>query len=296
MKIIVCLKEVLDPALSLDNGLANPVVLHEGQPRRLNPNDAAALRLALDLKLATAPTRTEITLVSIGPERVEAYLRNGLASGADRAMRIREESGESLSPSKKSRLLAAVITLFGADLVLTGARSLDTANGQVGPLIAARLGWPCVSEVVSMEPDNSRTSFTLLKDIGRGRRERIWCPLPAVVTIKGNSNLPYANLDNYIESRSTSINIFSSAELQLNPADVQLEPARVSTLLFPRPPLHKAPPLDSSLPAFYRILQLLEGGIARRKGRMLKGSTGELVEQLFQLMQRAGVFKTVSKP
>ena len=54
---------------------------HSGLPRRLNPSDAAALALALDLK--SANPGVEITAISIGEERVESYLRNALALGAD---------------------------------------------------------------------------------------------------------------------------------------------------------------------------------------------------------------------
>jgi len=56
----------------------------------------------------------------------------------------------------------------------------------------------------------------------------------------------------------------------------------------------KAPPLDSSLPAFYRILQLLEGGISKRKGRLLEGTADEISEKLFQLFLEEGVLKRAS--
>ena len=45
MKIIVCLKEVVDPTLNIDFGLTNNVVFREGLPLKLNPADAAALAI-----------------------------------------------------------------------------------------------------------------------------------------------------------------------------------------------------------------------------------------------------------
>src|SRR3972149_5010564 len=112
MKIIVCLKEVIDPALSLDSGLRHKVVFREGLPRRLNPDDAAALAMALNLK----PSGAEITLVSIGPESVASYLRNGLAAGADRAARIWNEELAALSTHQKARILSRTASLYGADI------------------------------------------------------------------------------------------------------------------------------------------------------------------------------------
>ena len=289
MKIIVCLKEVIDPALNIDFGLTNNVIFWAGLPLKLNPSDAAALAMALDIKKDIKDA--EITLVSIGPERVESYLRNGLALGADKAVRIWDDGFSELSPWPKARLLTGVVNLLGADLVLAGFRSLDTANGQVGLLIAGCLGWPCAGGVVSISFHGGYKNMTLVKDIGRGEREQIDCPLPAVVTVKGEGKLNYASLDALIESKYTQITLLSSGDLAVSEAELKSEPTRITGLVFPRPAPRKTPPLDSSLPAFDRILQLLAGGIARRKGLVLEGSGEELAEHLFQLLKAEGVLR-----
>ncbi len=291
MKIIVCLKEVIDPALNLDFGLTNNVVFREGLPLKLNPNDAAALALALDLKSGDNESSVDITLISIGPERVEGYLRNGLALGVNKAARIRDEVSEAPSPYRKACLLAGAVSLLGADLVFTGTQSLDTGSGQVGLFMAARLGLPCVSEVISLEIDKAEKSLSLTRDIGRGEREKVQCSLPAVITVRGEGKLPYASLEKLIESKSSEITLFLPDDLGVSPAELKNDPTRVTGLFFPRPSPRKVPPLDSSLPAFYRILQLLEGGIAKRKGLMLWGSGEELAERLFELLKEEGVIK-----
>ncbi len=295
MKIIVCLKEVIDPKLNLDFGLTHRVVLREGRPLKLNPNDAASLALALDLKSAANDVTTDIILISIGSARVEYYLRNGLALGADRAVRIQGEVFETLSPYSKAGLLARSASILEPDLVLTGARSLDTGGGQVGIFIAARLGLPCVSDVVGLELGKQRNTLSLTKDIGQGRREKIHCPLPAVITIKGEGIKRYASLDRLIESQSSEITLLTPSDLGMSAADLKNDPAKVTDLLFPRPAPRKAPPLDSSLPAFYRILQLLEGGLGKREGLMLQGSADELTERLFELLLEYGVIKSAVK-
>jgi electron transfer flavoprotein beta subunit len=290
MKIIVCLKEVIDPALNIDFSLTNRVVFRQGLPLKLNPSDAAALALALSIKNASKDV--EITLVSIGPEKVASYLRNGLASGADKAVRIWDEGFSELSPYQKARLLTQAVRLLGADLVLTGSRSLDTAHGQVGSFMAGWLGLPCVGEVVNAELDAKHNNITLIKDLGRGQREKIQCPLPAVITIKGDGKLPYATLDKLIESKYSEITLYSPTDLAITESLIKSDPTHVTDLVFPRPAPLKVPPLDSSLPAFYRILQLLAGGIAKRKGRRLEGSSEALAEQLFQLLKETGVLRT----
>jgi len=292
MKIIVCLKEVVDTALSLDTGLSHRIVFEEGLPLRLNPNDAAALEAALDLKALDTTDSVEITAVSIGPERVENYLRQALALGAVKAVRIWGEDFRGLSPHRKSRLLSAFVSLSGADLVLNGVRSLDTASTQVGPLIAARLSLPCVSAIVKFEinPDSGILHFT--KDLGRGKREVVACPLPAVVTVKGEgTGLPYPSLDKLIESRQSAVEVLSLTDLNLNPAEFIQEPTRMTALMAPRPRPRKVTTPDSSLPAFDRILKLLEGGISRRQGKMLEGTPSELADQLLELLIDEGVIR-----
>ena len=235
MKIIVCIKEVVDTTLSLDFGLSNRVVFREGLPLRFNPNDTEALSMAFDLKSADKDFPAEITLISIGPERVESYLRDGLAMGADRAVRIWGEDFVALSAYQKARLLPRAVSLFGADLVLTGTRSLDTANGQAGALMAAWLDMPCVSEVVSLEMVGESDSINLIKDIGRGKRETIRCSLPAVITVKGEGKkLPYASLDNLLESKSREIILLSIADLGISDAELKNDPTRVTGLVYPR--------------------------------------------------------------
>ena len=52
---------------------------------------------------------------------------------------------------------------------------------------------------------------------------------------------------------------------------------------------------DSSLPAFDRILKLLEGGITRRQGKMLAGSPAEMADRLYELLLDEGVIKPAAE-
>jgi len=296
VKIIVCLKEVVDSNLSLGFGLRNGLLFQEGLPLRLNPNDAEALARALSLKQPDKGAQVEITLISIGPERVESCLRDGLALGANMAMRIWREGLMELSSYQKAKLLSKAISLFSADLVLTGAKSMDTGGGQIGPLVAAWLDLPCVGEVISLELAEEQMSITLTRDIGKGAREKIQCSLPAVISVKGEGErLHYASLDNILESQYSEVMLLSLADLGISPVELKDDPTRITDLTYPRPRPKKIPTPESSLPAFNRILKLLEGGISKRQGIMLEGSSTELVDQLFELLIEEGVIKSASE-
>ncbi|MFC1933254.1 electron transfer flavoprotein subunit beta/FixA family protein [Chloroflexota bacterium] len=296
MRIIVCIKEVIDSKLNLGFGRVNEELLQKGLARRLNPTDAEALANALRLKEIDENVQVEITVISIGPERVECYLRDGLALGADRVVRIWEEDLKELSPWQKAKLLSKAISLFDADLILTGAKSMDNATGQVGPLIAAWLGLPCVGEVVRLELAEEQKSIILTRDIGRGAQENVQCSLPAVITVKEEGErFPYASLDKLLESQYSEIVRLTLADLDMSPAELRNDPTKVTGLAYPRPRPKKAPMPDSSLPAFDRILKLLEGGISRRQGTMLQGSSEELVEQLFKLLVAEGMIQSATE-
>ena len=288
------MKEVVDTNLSLDTGLTNRLVFQEGLPLRLNPPDIQALAMALDIKSTTATADVTITVLSIGPERVERYLRQALSLGLERAARIWQAGLVGLSPYQKAKMLHAYASLNRPDLILTGAGSLDTANAQVGQFLAARLGWPCVTGVVGLE--NESGSLKITRDIGRGKREILESSLPAVLTVKEqNDVLPQASLDSLIEGMQADVEVMSLADLNMTMAGLKEEPARITGLSAPRPRPRKVPTPSSSLPAFDRILKLLEGGISRRQGKMLEGDTEQLAQQLYEILITEGVIKPAAE-
>lgn len=135
MKILVCVKQVLDPAGITVNRRAEKVFINR-EEFILDLASKTALEAANDLKQAGA----EVVAISVGPERVEDALREALARGADRAIWIRSEGGDALVIAN---LIAAAVRKIGAiDLIFTGQQSLDTGAGEVAPRLAEALDWP----------------------------------------------------------------------------------------------------------------------------------------------------------
>jgi electron transfer flavoprotein beta subunit len=296
MRIIVCIKEVVDSNLNLGYGQVDEELRQKGLALRLNPNDAEALAEALILKEREKDAQVEITVISISPEGVECYLRDGLALGADRAVRIWGEDLKELSPYQKAKVLSKAISLFNADLILTGAKSMDNATGQVGPLIAAWLDLPCVCEVVGFQLEGDRKSITVLRNTDRGVQERVLSTLPAVLTVEGQGRkLPYASLDKILESKYAQVTLLSLSDLGISSAELANDPTKVVGLSFPRPRPKKIPTPESSSPAFNRILMLLQGGILKRRGKMLAGNSDELADQLFELLIEEDIIRLTAE-
>lgn len=293
MNIVVCLKEVIDTGINLGYGQVNPALMQKGQGYKLNPNDSQALAEALNLKKANPGV--QIILISLGSEKVEPYLRDGLALGADKAIRIWDENFIEITPYQTARVLSRAIKLLSADLILVGAKSLDNASGLTGPSIAAWLDIPCICEVARLKIDKDFRSTTIIRRISEGMQEKVLSSLPAVIAVYGSEGkLPYASLDQILNSLEAPITNLSLPEIGFSPLESQKDPTHITGISFPRP-RPKNVTYDSSLPAFQRILALLQGGITKRRGEILKGDIESLVNQLFDLLLKEEVIKQASK-
>jgi electron transfer flavoprotein beta subunit len=291
MKIAVCLKEVIDTSVNLGYGQVDSTLMQKGLVYKLNPVDAQALAEALKLKVQDAGT--EITLISIGAETVESQLREGLALGANKAIRIWEEGLRDITPYQTAKVLARALKPLNFDLILLGAKSLDNASGLVGPLIAAWLEIPCICEVVELQREKNNIITT--RNVSKGIQEKIQSALPAVLAIAASrEKLPYASLDQIMVSKEAPVTCLSLSDLGISPAELQEDPTQIVGISFPRP-RPRTVPYDSSLPAFYRILALLQGGITKRRSQILQGDTEALVDQLFELLIKEEVIKTAPK-
>jgi electron transfer flavoprotein beta subunit len=181
--------------------------------------------------------------------------------------------------------------VLGFDLILTGDRSQDTGNGQVGALLAGQLGLPCINSVISLELEWAKRSIIARKVLSRGYEESIRCGLPLVVTMGG---YPFAEKDPsfraLLEALEKEILCWDLARLGISEESLRKKEQRLtfSPLRFPRPRVRAIPAPDSSLPAFYRILKLLEGSVQGRGGKLFRKNEDELVEELFQTLRREG--------
>lgn len=144
MKVLVCVKQVLDPSGITVNRKAEKVFINR-EEFILDPASKAALEAANDLKQAGA----EVIAISVGPERVEDGLREALARGADRAIWIRSDGGDALVIAN---LIAAAARKIGEiDLIISGYQSLDTGAGELAPRLAEALDWPQIIGAVKLD-------------------------------------------------------------------------------------------------------------------------------------------------
>ncbi len=189
MHAVVLLKQILDWELPAARFRIDPATNRPPDglaPTLLGPFEQNALELALKLKDAGAITKLTALLAGPAADAVDA-LRKALAVRADDAVHVACEPAP-VDPSVTAALLAAAIGRLepAPELVVAGRQAGDWDHGQVGYLVAERLGWPAVGLVWEASPEDGRL---VVRRSGVGADERLAVRPPAVLTVTSHPTL-----------------------------------------------------------------------------------------------------------
>ncbi len=211
MKILVCVKQVLDPGGITVNRKAEKVFINR-EEYILDPASKAALEAANDLK----QTGADVIAISVGSERVQDALREALARGADRAIWIRSDGGDA---TVIANLIAAAARKIGEiDLIIAGQQALDTGAGELAPRLAEALDWPQILGAAKIEVDGGVTA--IVKHEGFVQVET---STPAVVSMlaeayRGSYADGWRLMDAY---QKWNVETWSTADLDLGEDDLR---------------------------------------------------------------------------
>lgn len=192
MRIVVCVKEVLDPDAVNNYVLSGNLKIGEdgktldvsAVPRLMNGYDEQALEAAQRIRDAGADC--SITAVTIGKD-AKALLKHCAAMGADDIVHI-DAGDTSLDCHVVANILSAYIRTSGdADLVLCGRQASDDDQGVVPALIGETLGVPVVPLARAVEVDGNTVKVTRVTPDGD---EVVEGNTPAVITISNELGEP----------------------------------------------------------------------------------------------------------
>lgn len=188
MHAVVLLKQILDWELPASRFAVDAEARRPAPgigPVLLGPFEQNALELALQLRDGGVVDRITAIMLERG-ESVDA-LRKALALRCDEAIQIAASGVDDADPSQTAELLVAAIRrLDGPQLVLAGRQAGDWDHGQVGYLVAERLGWPVVAMVVDARGDGDRLVVRRAAATGF---ERLAVRPPAVLTVNSAPEL-----------------------------------------------------------------------------------------------------------
>ena len=201
MKIAVCIKQVVTREWQLRVNDNKTWIRDSDATFELNEPDAYALEEALRLKEKHSG---EVVACSAGPARATQVIREALARGADRAIHVESDALATADPLTVAAAMADAIREERFDLVLSGLQSDDQGFGQVGVMLAEKLGMPHAT--IIMEVQVSEASLRVKRELEGGWFQWIELPLPASLTIQSGINqLRYATLKGIMAAKKKEI-------------------------------------------------------------------------------------------
>ncbi len=195
MKILVCLKQILDPDLPARDFQIDSEKM-EAKRGTANLVTNIFCENALETALQYRENHGgEITALCYGGDQAEDTLRKALAMTVDHVILVAREGSDNPDPSAVARVLAAAVRKAqdvgetgDVDVILVGRESGDWGVGQTGGLLAEELGLPSLSLVDDIQPSADGLRVRRQTDVGVEIAET---RTPVVLTITNNEfNVP----------------------------------------------------------------------------------------------------------
>ncbi|ELY65042.1 electron transfer flavoprotein subunit beta/FixA family protein [Natronococcus jeotgali] len=221
MKILVTVKEV--STVEDEFEIEGTTIAEQYLGADLNEWDDYAVEEAVQLQ--EAGIADEVVTVTIGPEECEQTIRQALAKGADRAVRVWDDALEGvdlLDVGAKTEILRAVVDREEPDLVLTGVQSGDDNWGGTGVSLAEELGFEWGAVVNHLEHDLEDGVASVRRELEGGVEELTEIELPAALTIQTGINEPrYASLRGIRQAQRKELDVQTLGDLGVDEGAVE---------------------------------------------------------------------------
>jgi electron transfer flavoprotein beta subunit len=217
MNIIVCIKQVPKKDSILRIGTDQKWIDERDISYEMSEADAYALEEALRQKEKLGG---EVTVVSLGPERVRQTIKEALAKGADRAIHLSDPVFDGASDAWViATALAAALKGEKFDVIMTGLQSDDYGFAAVGLILAEKLGLP--SATIVMEVQQEGAGLKVKRELESGWFQWVLLPVPALLTIQSGINpLRYATLKGIMAAKKKEIREVNASGLGLTESDL----------------------------------------------------------------------------
>jgi electron transfer flavoprotein beta subunit len=251
MKILVCIKQVPDLESRFKPNAAGNWYDEADLAFRMNEYDEYAVEQAVQLREQLGDA-ADVTVLSIGPDRVGEALKKALAMGCDRAVHVQDPAALLKDPWQIAGIIAAFARDKGFDLIFTGMQSQDRGSAQVGVLVAELLGLPSATTLVGFACADG--TVTAKRELEGGLKGVVKLKLPALVTCQLGLNVPrYPTLPNIMKAKKKELVVIPVGEL------LTADPAAATTSF--HPPAKKG------------------------SGLVLEGDVGVLVDQVIGILK-----------
>jgi len=292
MRIMVCVKQVIDVRTPLTVDRRTSAVFAPGTIPIINRADLCALEAAMGLKESTPSA--EVIALSIGPANVDKVLRYCLARGVNDAWRIWDEGIPIGDSYVISQIISQVARISQCSLLLCGMMSEDSCSTVVPALVAQKMSWPWVSRVVSIQLLEDATGITLLQRGEKGGRLEIFCNLPTLLAFyPALSGHQYISLRRLRLAENKPIEIYNLSKLGLQPQELidSQSPVKVVKVRQPKPRTRRTAIASQQLSGEELMWQMISGASGKKDDEnLLRGEPEKLAERILNFLTEKGIY------
>ncbi len=211
MKLLVCIKQVPDQESRFEPDAAGVWYNETDVAFRMNEYDEYAVEQAVLLREKLGED-AELTVLSIGPDRVVEVLKKALAMGCDNAAHIQDNDASGKDPWQIASIISSYAENKGFEIIFAVMQSQDRCSAQVGVTVAEQLGFACTTTIVGFEYANGM--ITARRELEGGIKGVVRLKTPALVTCQLGLNVPrYPTLPNIIKAKKKDITLIPVADL-----------------------------------------------------------------------------------
>ena len=211
MKIAVLVKQVVGSESALEISQDQKWIDNSSATFVMNPPDNYAIEEAMLIKEKVGAG--EVVIVSMGPQRVQKVIREGLSKGADRGIHIETESLNEIDPLYTSKVLAETLRDENFNLILSGLQSDDSGMGQTGVLLGELLNMSTAT--LAIETDIDQNKIRVKRELESGWFQWVELEFPASVSIQSGINQPrYPSLKGIMGAKKKEIKVIPAPQVE----------------------------------------------------------------------------------
>lgn len=237
MNILVCIKQVPDTTEIRINPETNTLI-RDGVESIVNPFDTYALEAAARIK--DKDPKTQIVVLSMGPQQAKVALKECLGIAADKAYLLTDRAFGGSDTLATSYIISQAIKAVEAregkfDAIFCGKQAIDGDTAQVGPEIAEHLDYPQVTYGLEAEVDGQ--CLKIKKEVDNGV-QIIGVQMPCLVTFtKPSFNPRYPTIKRKMAANKAEIPSLTASDLtsiDLTRAGLKGSPTKVKKTFVPK--------------------------------------------------------------
>jgi len=213
MEIVVCVKQVPDVddiKWTKENNLDREQMLS-----CINPHDEYALNYAV--KIRRKIKGSNVTVISMGPNKASEILSYAIAKGADRAILLSDKRFSGSDTLITAKILSKAIKKYigNFDVIITGQAASDGDTEQTPIGIATELDIADITNVI--EITNADNKLAIVKQKLNNEINLVEAETPCLIAVKEECDETFTpKIEDYVRSQMIKPEIYNADDLEFN--------------------------------------------------------------------------------